>query len=356
MINNKHLFYLMIFTQFGSGMIGMPNNIYNIAGHDGWISCLIGGVFVQILLFLYYRLYKKFPSKSFTDYTKIITNPFIGTCINICYYLYFVYVVIVVSLRFSDIITIWIFPKSPSWLILILFLLTAYQIANKDLQTIARTYILCSFILIFYILLLIYAYKDIHFGSVLPIGQSSISKIGSGSYWSFIEMLGFEIFLFITPSFQNSNKKIMTLTFANIFNTLLCTFTIFTSYIRLSNKENSYIIDPILYIFKTYHSKMVESLDTIYLSLCTIQICATIVTYLYIISESVHKRLFVIVKSRNSILFTIILIVFAFYPLISLRVIKREDIVHFGNYLDPVFIIMIPFLLLLIHKVRALIK
>ncbi|MFB7141244.1 GerAB/ArcD/ProY family transporter [Gottfriedia sp. NPDC056225] len=210
--------------------------------------------------------------------------------------------------------------------------------------------------LIFYIILLFYAYNNVHFGRVLPIGHSSISKIVSGSYWSFIDMLRFEIFLFISPSFQSSNKKLLTLTKANIFNTLLCTFTIYRSYIRLSNKENSYIIDPILYIFKTYNSKMVESLDTIYLSLCTIQICATVVTYLYIISESVHKRFYVIVKNRNSILLVIILLIFAFYPLISLRVIKRETIVHFGNYMDPVFKIMIPFLLLLIHKVRALIK
>lgn len=309
-----------------------------------------------MLLILYYCLYKKFPTKSFTDYTKIITNPFIGTFINICYYLYFVYVVIVVSMRFSDIINIWIFPKSPSWLILILFLLTAYQIANKDIQTIARTYVLCTFLLLIYILLLIYAYKDVHIARVLPIGQSSISKIGSGAYWSFIEMLGFEVFLFLSPSFQDSNKKLMTLTFANVFNTLLCTFTIFTSFVRLSNKENSFIIDPLLYIFKTYHSKMIEGIDTVYLSLCTIQICATVVIYIYIVSENVHKKLSVIVKKRSSITLITILCVFAFYPLVSLRVIDRETILNFGNYLDPIFIILIPFLLLLINQIRTLIK
>lgn len=356
MINNKHLFYLIIFTQFGVAITSLPNNIYKSAGHDGWISTLIGGLFVQILILLYYSLYKKFPNKSFTDYTKIITNPFIGTCINICYFIYFLYVVLVVSMRFSDIITIWVFPKSPSWLILILFLLAAYFVAKEDLQTIARTYVLCTFIFLIFILFLLSAYDNVHFGRILPIGQSSIKKIGSGSYSSFLEMLGFEIFLFLAPSFQDTKKKLFTLTFANIFTSILYTFIIFTSYIRLSNKENSYIIDPILYIFKTYNSKMIDSLDTVFLSLWTIVICATVVNYIYIVSKDVHNRLSMIVKNRKSILLFFILLIFAFYPLISLHVINRETIVNFGNYLDPIFIIIIPCLLLLIYKVRGLIN
>ncbi|XRG79428.1 GerAB/ArcD/ProY family transporter [Rossellomorea sp. GAMAL-10_SWC] len=356
MINNKQLFYLIILTQSGVAITTLPNKIYKVAGHDGWISPILGGVIVQILIIFYYSLYKKFPSKSFTDYTKIITNPFIGTCINISYFLYFLYVVLVISIRFSDIITTWIFPKSPSWLILILFLLTAYFVAKEDIQTIARTYILCSFILIIFILLLLIAYDNVHIGRILPIGQSPIKKIGSGAYSSFIEMLGFEIFLFISPSFQDTKKKLLTLSFANVFTTLLYTFIIFTSFIRLSNKENSYILDPILYIFKTYNSKMIESLDTIFLSLWTIVICATVVTYIYIVSEDVHKRLILIVKNRKSILLFIILLIFAFYPFISLHVIRRETIINFGSYLDPIFIIIIPFLLLLINKVRGLIN
>lgn len=356
MINNKHLFYLIVFTQFGVAITTFPNDIYKIAGHDGWISTLIGGLIVQILIFLYYSLYKKFPNKSFTDYTKIITNPFIGTCINICYYLYFLYVVLVVDIRFSDIITIWIFPKSPSWLILIIFLLTAYFVAKEDIQTIARTYVLCTFIFLIFILFLLSAYNNVHLGRILPIGQSPIKKISSGAYSSFLNMLGFEIFLFLSPSFQNTKKKLFTLSFANFFTTLMYTFIIFTSLIRLSNKENNYIIDPILYIFKTYHSKMIESLDTVFLSLWTIVICATVVSYLYIVSDSVYKRLSLIVKSRKSIIIFIILIQFSAYPLISSFMVRRETIVNFGSYLDPIFIIVIPLLLFLIHKVRGLIN
>ncbi|XZF77057.1 GerAB/ArcD/ProY family transporter [Bacillus sp. AL-1R] len=356
MINNKQLFYLIIFTQFGVAITSYPYTMYKISGHDGWISTIIGGVIVQIIILIYYSLYKKFPTKSFTDYTKLITNPFIGTCINICYFIYFLYVVLVVSMRFSDIITIWIFPKSPSWLILILFLFTAYIVAKNDILTIARTYVLCTFIFLIFILFLLSAYDNVHVGRILPIGHSPIKKIGSGGYSSFLEMLGFEIFLFLAPSFQDTKKKLFTLTFANIFTTIFYTFIIFTSYIRLSNKENGFIIDPILYIFKTYNSKMIESLDTIFLSLWTIVICATVVSYIYIVSKDVHNRLSLIVKNRKSILFFIILLIFAFYPLISLNVIKRETIVNFGSYLDPIFIIIIPFLLFLINKVRGLIN
>ncbi|MGG0175937.1 GerAB/ArcD/ProY family transporter [Gottfriedia acidiceleris] len=356
MINNKHLIYLILFTQFGVTITNLPNAIYKIAGQDGWISVLVGGILVQIILFIYFSLYKKFPTKSFTDYTKILTTPFIGTCINICYYIYFLYVVLVISLRFSDIVTIWLFPKSPAWLILILFLLAAFFVAKKDLQTIARTYVLCTFIFIIFILLLISAYQNVHIGRVLPVGQIGIKQIGSGAYASFLRMLGFEIFLFIPPSFQDTKKKLITLSFVNLFSTLLFTFVIFTSFVKLSNKENSIIIDPILYIFKTFQFKMIDGLDTIFLSLWTIVITATVVNYIYIVSEDVHKRLSLLIKKRTSILLFIIILIFSFYPLISNLIIRRETLIQIGGYLDPIFIIIIPCLLFLINKVRGLIK
>ncbi|MEH6940137.1 GerAB/ArcD/ProY family transporter, partial [Bacillus sp. JJ664] len=93
MISNKHLFFLILFTQFGISITSLPNTIYKKAGHDGWISVLLGGVIIQILLFVYYGLYKQFPNTSFTDYTKILTSSFVGTCINVCYYIYFIFVI-----------------------------------------------------------------------------------------------------------------------------------------------------------------------------------------------------------------------------------------------------------------------
>lgn len=353
MITNKHLFFLILFTQFGVFITSFPNTLFLKAGHDGWISVLLAGVMIQGLFFVYYSLYKKFPNKSLTDYTKILTNPFIGACLNICYYLYFFYVFYIISMEFADVMNIWMFPNTPSWIVLLLYLITAVIVAKKDIQSIARTYILCSFIFIIFILMLLGSFEDIHIGRILPIGENSVKNISSGIYPSFSQMLGFEIFLFLPPNFQDTKKKLFTFTIVNFTTTILCSFAVFIVFVSFSSAQISQSVDPLLYLFRGYHSKIIDNLDTIFLSLWTVTMTSTLTTYLFIVSDDIHKRLKGLVKKRVSILLIIAFLILISFPLVSMDFIKRDAILKYGSYLDFIFVIIIPCLLFLINKVRG---
>ncbi|MEH6940200.1 GerAB/ArcD/ProY family transporter, partial [Bacillus sp. JJ664] len=197
---------------------------------------------------------------------------------------------------------------------------------------------------------------DIHFGRIFPIGENGVKLILTGSYTAFLKMLGFEIFLFLSLDFQDTKKKLLTLTFVNLCSTIIFTFVVFTSYVTLSNSQNNKLLNPLVIIFKTFQSKMVENVDTIFICLWSIVVCSTLISYFYIVSKAVHKSLNSIVKKRSSILLAILLLLMAVYPLLPLEIINVETVFKIGEHLDLVFVVIIPCLLFLINKVRGLLN
>ncbi|ODG92575.1 hypothetical protein BED47_19225 [Gottfriedia luciferensis] len=355
MIKNKHLFFIILTTQFGVTISQLPYTVYKKAGPDGWISVLLTGVFIQVLLFIYYSLYKSFPDKAFTEYTKTLMTTYIGNFINACYFLYFFYICIKLSIEFVDVINNWMFPNTPPWIIFCLFILTAIFIAKEDIQTIGRTFLSFSFIFIFVILFLMFAYKDAHFGRLLPVGGSGIRKISSGMSSSFVNMLGFEVFLFLSTHFEKTKKKLFTISMANLVSTILFTFVVLTCYISLSHYQSTKITYPILYIIKGYQLQMVENLHIILLSFWTIIIALSIIIYFYILSDGILKQFKSKFQNRTLIVIVISLILICTYPIFSIPIIDKIQFLRISIYFDTIFIIVIPCLLFIVNKVRRLI-
>ncbi|MFB7138780.1 GerAB/ArcD/ProY family transporter [Gottfriedia sp. NPDC056225] len=355
MIKNKHLFFIILFTQFGVTISRLPFSVYKITGSDGWISVLLTGVLIQILLFIYYSLYKSFPEKGFTEYTKILMNTYIGSFINICYFIYFLYICIKLSIEFVDVINIWMFPNTPTWVVLILFILTAIFIAKENIQTIGRTFLSFSFIFFFVILFIMFAYKNAHFGRLLPIGDSGIKKIAFGISPAFVNMLGFEVFLFLGTDFENTKKKLSTISLANLVSTTLFTFVILTCYVSLSHYQSKTVKYPILYIIKGFQLQMVENLHIVLLSFWTIIMALSFIIYLYILSEGILKQFKSKVHNRTLVVVIISLFLVSIYPIFSIPILDKLQFLSISIYFDSIFIILIPCLLFIVNKVRRLI-
>lgn len=356
MIKNKHLFFMILFTQFGVTISQLPYKVFQKSGHDGWITIIITGLIIQLILLVYYSLYKSFPNKSFFQYTKTLTNPFIGSFINICYFCYFFYICSKLSLEFTNVIYIWMFPSTPPWVILALFLVSVIFVAKENLQTIGRTTESFSIIFVLLLLMLLVAYRDVHFGRVLPIAEHGLKPILSGISPAFVHMLGFEIFLFLSENFQDTRKKLFTISITNLISTLLFTFITFTVYIYLSNKQNSEIIYPILYIFRGYQLQMIEHLHIIFLNLWTIVIAISIVIYLYVLSDGIKKQFNIQKYSRLCILIILSLLLVSMYPLFTTHMINKDTYMSISRYLDLIFIIIIPCLMLVITKVGRILS
>ncbi|WNS78618.1 GerAB/ArcD/ProY family transporter [Domibacillus sp. DTU_2020_1001157_1_SI_ALB_TIR_016] len=47
-ISNWQLFFFMLQTHVGVGILSLPYDVHQVAGKDGWLSILLAGFFMQI--------------------------------------------------------------------------------------------------------------------------------------------------------------------------------------------------------------------------------------------------------------------------------------------------------------------
>ncbi|MFZ0369154.1 MAG: GerAB/ArcD/ProY family transporter, partial [Halobacillus sp.] len=64
-LSRRQYFFMIVQTEIGVGILSLPYDLHSAAKQDGWISLLIGGVLLQIVLLVIWLLAKRFPDKDF---------------------------------------------------------------------------------------------------------------------------------------------------------------------------------------------------------------------------------------------------------------------------------------------------
>ncbi|SDX12917.1 GerAB/ArcD/ProY family transporter [Paenibacillus sp. CF384] len=291
-ISRTQLFFLIIKTQIGIGLLSLPSEIQSIANGDSWISVLLAGALIQILLFVYWRLLKKFPNETLSEITNRLLGRYLGKTINLVYFGFFVFIAAYACSLYVQLINTWMLPLTPGWVLLLLIVGTSVYLAHDNLRVIARFFVLASMLFIVLLLLSILNFKnDMHITNILPLGHSGMLRIFKGSDKTFFSMLGFEVTLFFFSHVQDNKKGMFTLiSLANCFVTLFYTYFVFICLIGFSPKALEPVNEPVLFLFKGLTFQLFDRLDLIFLTIWSIPMTATIVSYLSVAGKSLTTK------------------------------------------------------------------
>ncbi|WP_417897922.1 GerAB/ArcD/ProY family transporter [Bacillus haimaensis] len=291
-ITKFQLIFFLVQSQLGIGLLSLPNVVQSSAKGDGWISSLLAGLVVQLILIIYWLLLKRFPNEMYTDITKKILGRFLGKLLNAIIYLYFILTGSLALVLFIKITNLWLLPLTPSWILSLLIIGACIYLTMSDLRIIARFFVLASFLIILLVFLSFLTFslpKDFTF--ILPIGSSGVKNILQGSNKSLISMLGFEALLLIYPFVINKRKGILkTISIANLFITFLYTFFIFLCLIIFNPNQLFLIKEPSLYIFRALSFTMMDRLDLIFLSIWIVPMTTSVIAYLFLAAKSISKK------------------------------------------------------------------
>ncbi|WP_066048547.1 GerAB/ArcD/ProY family transporter [Robertmurraya korlensis] len=351
-VTNKQLVFMIIQAQIGVGILSLPHDVALVAKQDGWISTLLAGVISQVIILIIWGLCRRFPSLSLYQILPNLLGKVLGKFITLSYALYFMVTGSLVLARYSDIIDKWILPRTPNWITMVLVLITCIYIVGAGVTSIARFYVLVSPILFLLIVLISYSLKDANFLYIFPIGGTDLQTIFKGTKEAAFSMLGFELFLFIHPFVQASGKgKLKAITTANIFVTTYYTFMVFASLVYFeTNTDIALTPEPLLYMIKAYSFQVLERTDLFFLSLWLIVVATSIANWLFL-SAMGFASLF------KKIPYTSFLpLVAGIYLVLALLPDQERDFESFNKFLGPshyIFIIMIPFLLLIVSLVLS---
>ncbi|WP_078378724.1 GerAB/ArcD/ProY family transporter [Sutcliffiella halmapala] len=288
-ISLHQLYFLIVKTQIGVGVLSLPNSVYSVSKNDSWISVLIAGIFVQVILYLIWKTDKLTNGFDLLVLTKSYFGKFFGTLLQLLYLGYFVIIGTIILILYNSVMKTWVYTFTPKLIIIGLFILVSSYLVAGGLQAVAKFYVIASILIIVLIICVGIAFKEAHFVYLFPIGINGLTEIVKGAKECVLAMLGFELcFMFISYTKGTSKEKLKTLTFANITVTLLYTFIVITNIVFYSPEELKIVPEPVLYMMKEYTFIVLERVDLLFLSVWIIVVITTFCSYLYCAAETLE--------------------------------------------------------------------
>ena len=288
-LSKSQFFFFTLHAQLGLAILTLPHIVGARAGHDGWISVLIAGIAVQILALLYYLIVKNYPNKTFYDIVVDLLGTKVGKLINFILIGYYVLYATLIAQKCTSILNLWIYYRTPPWVIMGLFIFVCFYIVTSDIQIIGRFLVLASFFIIMLVLLITWTIKDLHPLFLLPVGEAGIEDILKGAFDATIAFAGFEIFLFIHAFTDGTVKaklkweqiSILVVGLFYLLTTLIC-FMYFPN--AAKNIEH-----PIVYLLVPTKFTIVERVEVFFLAGWVVIMATTYMCFLYISCLGISK-------------------------------------------------------------------
>ncbi|GGJ48198.1 GerAB/ArcD/ProY family transporter [Virgibacillus salexigens] len=344
-ITKSQLFLLLIQLQIGFGILYLPNALQQSAKSDGWISIILAGCTVQLVIVLYWLLLRRFPSLPYFELTKKILGTHLGYIFNVITYIYLILTSTYILIASSKLVKNVLLTMTPHWAISFLLLAMCIYLCSSNLQIIVRVFTVLSVAIIFIIVLSFFSFLlPMEGRNLTPVGNSGLSNIIKGLKDSLLALYGFEIILFLYSSAKYKGKAFLkVITFSNIFVVATTVYLTVIAFVILNPTMINQLKLPIVYMFRPLHFTMIDRLDLVFLPLWIIPVVMSIAVYIYFASHWKTTT----PKKNNYFVYINGALVYVLFLLASKSDQSFELYGKYLNIISYVVMFMIPFILLL---------
>ncbi|WP_261133746.1 spore germination protein [Bacillus sp. Marseille-Q3570] len=287
-ITTVQLFFLIMHTQVGIGLLTLPHDVYQTTGTGSWISILLGGLLIQIMIVIIWLLAKRFPDKTIFDIHSKLFGRVLGNFLTFLFCLYFLFTTVLIGLLTITALKQWHYPNTPHWIIAFLSLLTFSYFVRVNIQVLARYNVIISFVIIFLCLFILTPFSsNINADYLFPINLEP-TDLMKGVNKVILSLLGFEFLMFAFPFVKGEPKKILkSASLVNAFVTLIYVALMIITMMFFTSKEIIIVKEPILYILKSLDWNVIERLDIFFLTAWLLTVNATSLNYMYLLVNGV---------------------------------------------------------------------
>lgn len=205
LVSGFFAFFLLNSTLTGVGNIGSPNIIFKDAGHDAWISVLIMGLSLHLIILMIYKMLGN-PAKDIIDLHQMIFGRFLGNAVSLLLIGYYFMLALYVLRAYMDIIQVWIYPSITTWELAVIFICLIYYLVSGGFRVLTG---LALFSVGTAVLLCLLIYFPIKYGNLtylMPVCNHSVPDLLKSAKASYGIFIGFEALLVYFP-FLNSTEK-----------------------------------------------------------------------------------------------------------------------------------------------------
>ncbi|MGG3467014.1 endospore germination permease [Neobacillus pocheonensis] len=343
-ISSFQMFFFIVLSTIGEGILSFPNLVYKDARQASWISILITGFAAFFLVLTYCYLHRRFPRKTIYEICMVMFGKWLGRLIIVGYLIYFFLICMNINRIYMETIRNWILTSTPRSVILFLMFMLGIYLGKENIRMITRFFQLSFWIIIFLMFMNLGSLPYLHWKYLFPVNEVSFANILRGSRSSVPSFLGFDSLLIILPFVEGKLKsKVKSSIFSIMFITFTYLYVVLTCILFFSSKELILIPQPILYLFKSVTIfGVIERLDIIIVSLWIVMMMNSYISYIYLTNIG-FCTLFHI---KKQIIPTIIITVLVYFLVLFIPVSRESIITQFKliSILSSIFSVGIPLL------------
>ena len=133
-------------VQVGFGVLTLPREVAQGANTDGWMSIIIGCAITTLVSLCIVKIMEKHPGYHLLDVLTRYLGKWLGRVGMIFWILYAVLAAVSLIFSLLYVIHIWILPRSPMFLIMMLLSIPMVMLACKGVLIISRYAVLLSYL------------------------------------------------------------------------------------------------------------------------------------------------------------------------------------------------------------------
>ncbi|WP_066072890.1 GerAB/ArcD/ProY family transporter [Neobacillus soli] len=345
------VFFLMHGMQYGVGVLGFQRDIVKFVGHDAWISILIIGILVHIIIWMMYSMLNKDKGDLITIHQRTF-GKWLGNLLSLLFIVYVLAESITVLRSYIEIVQVWMFPLLKTWPFALVFLLSVYYVVSGGFRIVTGVCFLSVLLPSYLILTFFVPIPFSNFRNLLPIFDHSIYEIAKSIKGAAISFSGFEYLLFYYSFIKRpaSSQK-----WAHYGNLVTITLYLLVMIVTLGFFDQGYlkkVLWPTLMMWKIIELPFVERFELIGVTSWVVVMLPIVCLMLWSASRGI-KEMFKL--QQKKVLVFLLLICF----LICCLLMERETIHQYNKWVATVgFYTLfgyIPFLFVCYHlrfKVR----
>lgn len=258
-----------MFTLFGAivglGILTLPREAAQAAGQDAWISVLIGGCIPLFVVVMIALLGRRLPGLTLVEMTDAVFGRYLGKVFSLIYIIWPLLLIIIILRHFTFIVTDYLLPQTPVWVLGLLILLAIGYLAQEDAKVLGRISEL-----FFYLAFAIYLFilPSLHEASILnllPVGDTGLQAILKGVVSCALVYSGASFFLVILPFITRQTEVLQIGLKGVIFAILTYCYMVVVAISVFGGDGVRALRWPTLVLLKTVEVPVIERLEFLFL-------------------------------------------------------------------------------------------
>ncbi|MED0936274.1 endospore germination permease [Bacillus mobilis] len=276
-------------VQVGFGVLTLPREVAQGANTDGWMSIIIGWAITTLVSLCIVQIMSKHPGYTLLDVLTRYLGNWLGKGMMLLWILYAVLAAVSLIFSLLYIMHIWILPRSPMFLIMMLLSIPMLMLACKGVLIISRYAVFTVFFTLWMPLFI--PLKDGHWVYLLPLLKEGWIPVFNTVKSTIIAFLGFEFAFVLYPYLSNKSSAKKGIVLANLITLFVYLQVTFVSFVYFSPDGITKFLWPTLSLVTPFHFSFLERFEIIFLSFYLFIIFDSCIPYIFTASDGINQLL-----------------------------------------------------------------